>query len=201
VSQQFVRQDAGKKSQCYFNCAVSKRNQPTATSCLPKFIRTREVIRRADPNKMMKAGLRLLGIAYLYSTTTRDCVAPRNGRPPGIRALLKTRCALEPSLFLAPFLSLFLALFLLVRPARVLLDGSCDFGLCCPHCGGLRACNTVILASDSPLPAMLGLRPRRRETSKSESVHGHRQERDCDAQWIEQPRARLRHAPKRQRAR
>ena len=127
------------KGPCYLNCAVSKRNQPTASSCLPKFIRTREVIRRADPNIMMEAGLRILGIAYLYSTTIPDCVAPRHGRPPGIRALLKTRCALEPSLFLAPFQSLFLALFLLVRPARILLDGACDFGLCCPHCGGLRA--------------------------------------------------------------
>jgi hypothetical protein len=38
-----------------------------------------------------------------------------------------------------PLLSPFLALFLLVRPARVLLDGACDFGLCCPHSSGLRA--------------------------------------------------------------
>jgi hypothetical protein len=59
---------------CCLNCGVPKK-----TTCfLPAEFHPHErgeVIRRADPNKMMKKGLRISGIAYLYSTTTRGCVA------------------------------------------------------------------------------------------------------------------------------
>jgi len=57
-------------------------------------------------------------------------------RDPGLTEAALRDAAISYS---GPLLSPFLALFLLVRPARVLLDGACDFGLCCPHSSGLRA--------------------------------------------------------------